>query len=118
MKWLFALKTPSGRLARWALQLQSYNLKFEYLPGRLNIYNIADTLSRPPCNNELHQDVCEYFSFSIDFPYERAAEFRLAQLEDEDLTNVIDAFEIEIKNLYRYLNREYIMFVGFCIIID
>ena len=78
LKWLFALKTPTGRLARWALQLQSYNLKFEYLPGRHNI--IADTQSRPPYNNELHEDVCEYFSFIIDFPHKGAAELIMYEI--------------------------------------
>ena len=69
-------------------------------------------MSRPPCNNELYQDVCECFSFSTDFPHEGAAEFRFAQLEDEDLRNAINAFETENENLYRYINRGYIMFEG------
>lgn len=41
----------SGRLTRWALQLQPYDLKVEYIKGSENL--AADTLSRYP--PELHQ---------------------------------------------------------------
>lgn len=47
LRWLMSLKSPSGRLARWALSLQEYNLKIEYTPGKSNV--IADTSSRPAC---------------------------------------------------------------------
>ena len=50
LKWRFSLKTPTGRLARWALQLQMYNIKFDYTPGRHN--TCADILSRPPMENQ------------------------------------------------------------------
>lgn len=33
LKWLMTLKTPSGRLARWGLKLQPYNLQITYAPG-------------------------------------------------------------------------------------
>lgn len=57
LKWLFSLKSPTGRLARWALQLQPYNIQFGYTPGKKNV--VADTLSRPPCNT--HSNVsCEF----------------------------------------------------------
>ncbi|GFT43526.1 retrovirus-related Pol polyprotein from transposon 297 [Trichonephila clavipes] len=50
LRWLMKLKSPTGRLARWALQLQSFNLNMEYIPGKSNV--IADMLSRPACNEE------------------------------------------------------------------
>ena len=40
-----ALKSPSGRLARWVLQLQPFNLCIEYPPGKANV--IAESLSGP-----------------------------------------------------------------------
>ncbi|GFY00398.1 retrovirus-related Pol polyprotein from transposon 297 [Trichonephila clavipes] len=47
LRWLMKLKSPSERLARWALQLQSFNLNMEYIPGKSNV--VADMLSRPAC---------------------------------------------------------------------
>ncbi|GFX35246.1 retrovirus-related Pol polyprotein from transposon 297 [Trichonephila clavipes] len=44
LKWLLSLKSPTGRLARGALQIQSYNLTIDHIPGRSNF--IADLLSR------------------------------------------------------------------------
>ena len=54
-KWIFSLKSPTGRLARWALEFQPYNIQFGYMPGRQNM--VADTLSKPPCHFENHVDV-------------------------------------------------------------
>ncbi|GFS92598.1 retrovirus-related Pol polyprotein from transposon 297 [Trichonephila clavipes] len=37
LKWLLNLKSPTGRLARWALEIQSFNLKAQYIPGKANV---------------------------------------------------------------------------------
>ncbi|GFV79180.1 retrovirus-related Pol polyprotein from transposon 17.6 [Trichonephila clavipes] len=42
LRWLLKLKSPTGRLAHWALQLQSFNLNMEYIPGKSNV--VADML--------------------------------------------------------------------------
>ncbi|GFU85682.1 retrovirus-related Pol polyprotein from transposon 297 [Trichonephila clavipes] len=34
LRWLMKLKSPTGRLACWALQLQSFNLNMEYIPRK------------------------------------------------------------------------------------
>ena len=110
LKWLFSLKSPTGRLARWALRLQPYNLKFGYTPGRQN--TVADTLSRPPCADINHVEICECFAIHIDLPHEGSADFRAAQLEDENLKEIIQAFESSNENVYRYTNRGFIMYDG------
>lgn len=111
LKWLFSIKSPTGRLARWALQLQMYNIQFGYTPGRQNI--VADTLSRPPCSLEAHNDLrCECFSIHIDFPRKGAEEFRRAQLEDPDIKTIIDSFENNDENILRHTNRGYLMLDG------
>lgn len=46
LKWSMTLKSPPGRLARWAMELQHYNLIIQYTLGRTDL--VADTLSRPP----------------------------------------------------------------------
>ncbi len=44
---LFKHKNLRGRLARWFMTLQNYEVKFEYIPGKKNKKNTAaDTLSR------------------------------------------------------------------------
>lgn len=42
--WLQNIKNPSGRLARWALKLQQYNITLKHRPGRLHV--VPDALSR------------------------------------------------------------------------
>lgn len=35
LQWLMTLKSPTGRLTRWTLQLQPYDLLITYNPGQL-----------------------------------------------------------------------------------
>ena len=51
LKWLFALKSPEGRLARWTEMLKAYDFKIEYRPGKSNAN--ADALSRMPVINAI-----------------------------------------------------------------
>ena len=46
LKWLFTLKSPEGRLARWTETLKAYDFKVDYRPGKCKAN--ADALSRMP----------------------------------------------------------------------
>jgi len=46
LKWLNSIESPSERIARWALELQQYDLEIAYRRGQLNV--VADELSRQP----------------------------------------------------------------------
>ncbi|GFS54557.1 retrovirus-related Pol polyprotein from transposon 297 [Trichonephila clavipes] len=63
LKWLLSIKLPSGRLARWALKIQSFNLKFDYTPGKANV--VADMLSRPSYTEGAASNVC---AIIVDMP--------------------------------------------------
>lgn len=42
--WLTKLQNPTGRLGRWALKLQQYNVSYQHRPGKNNV--VPDALSR------------------------------------------------------------------------
>ncbi|XP_045482795.1 uncharacterized protein LOC123686605 [Harmonia axyridis] len=46
LKWLNSIKSPSGRIARWAVFLQQFDFEVQYRRGSLN--KLADSLSRNP----------------------------------------------------------------------
>jgi len=46
LKWLNSIDNPTGRIARWALELQQYQFDVTYRRGSQNI--VADALSRQP----------------------------------------------------------------------
>ena len=50
LKWLQTIESPSGRLARWSLELQQYDFTIKYRKGAMNW--VADALSRQP--EEMH----------------------------------------------------------------
>ncbi|GBM62381.1 Transposon Tf2-9 polyprotein [Araneus ventricosus] len=88
LKWLMTLSSPTGRLASWALQIQTYNLKIDYFPGKCNV--VADMLSRPECSDK---QTCELQTVVIDAPSRTAGELRTEQLKDLELKKIIDCFE-------------------------
>lgn len=94
LRWLMSLQSPSGRLARWALLLQPYDLEIEYTPGRIN--HVADTLSRPPCD-EGNVALCSVCTASVDLPSRSAMDIREEQLKDNEVAKIIRRFEERAK---------------------
>jgi len=46
LKWLNSIESPSGRIARWAQELQQYYFQIAYRKGQLNV--VAAALPRQP----------------------------------------------------------------------
>ena len=53
LQWLMSIKEPTGKLARWALRLQEFDIDISYRPGKAN--QNADCLSRIPIPDEGNQ---------------------------------------------------------------
>ncbi|GFU75032.1 transposon Tf2-6 polyprotein [Trichonephila clavipes] len=110
LRWLMKLKSPTGRLARWALQLQSFDLNMEYIPGKSNV--VADMLSRPACHEE--NELCEVCTVAIDVPSRSPKEIRDEQMKDEELVKIISCLEDPDKNVnyVNWVERGYLMNQG------
>lgn len=54
LKWLFSLKEPVGKFARWITFLQGYNFQIEYRPGQ--VHQNADAISRREYNETSETD--------------------------------------------------------------
>ena len=88
LTWLMRVKDPTGRLARWALRLQQYDLEIIHRPGTAN--GNADALSRRSYS-ESKSDSGESQSeislpvVSIDHPCPPAQTLYDLQRKDSDL---------------------------------
>ncbi|XP_037866490.1 uncharacterized protein LOC119628437 [Bombyx mori] len=104
LKWLFSVKSPSGRLVRWAMKLQAYDLQIEYTPGKVNV--IADTLSRPVTELNSPPD-CGICPVIVDVPHWDAASTRDAQMADPEISKIITDLEgtDEFNCLRRYVTE-------------
>lgn len=68
LKWLMKLQQPSGRLARWVLELQQHDFEIQYRKGSLN--KVADALSRNPTPAESPNYLCMNNEVSKDVSYQ------------------------------------------------
>lgn len=108
LRWLMSLKTPTGRLARWALSLQAFDLHIDYITGKKNV--IADTLSRPV----LDESPDSINMISVDMPSKPASDVRAEQLEDPELRKIITDLESSATStdFKKWAERGYIMSNG------
>ncbi|GBM89899.1 Retrovirus-related Pol polyprotein from transposon 297 [Araneus ventricosus] len=83
--WLANLKDPSGRLARWALRLQEYDINIVYKSCRK--HSDADSLSRKPLFESVVENCDEIPSLAA------ITDYRKEQLKDKHLKSIIRTLE-------------------------
>ena len=108
LTWLFSIKDPGSRLARWRLKLEEYDYEIVYKPGKIN--KNADALSRIKINhfqNRLnHVKNCITFHNNLQQNEPSTSrEHETSDDESEEIENEITAEEISrefdiFQNLY------------------
>lgn len=63
LKWLWTLKSPTGRLDRWAAVLREYDFDIEYRKGKQNV--VPDTLSRNPLPCPMEEENFEHLNLRV-----------------------------------------------------
>ena len=89
LSWLMKMKDPTGRLARWSLQLQQYDFDIIHRAGTLN--GNADALSRRHYTSSLLLPVA-----ALDSPCPPLPTLYNLQRRDADLSAVIDFLERDV----------------------
>ena len=97
--WLAGLKDPSGRLARWSLRLQEFDVTVVYKSGRK--HTDADCLSRAPVESTPpDQTDDESFLMAV-----TASDLAQKQRDDLELRPLIDYLEGQLKQPPRTFRR-------------
>lgn len=107
LKWLMKLHEPSGRLARWVMELQQFDFEIRYRKGTLN--RVADALSRQPVNElniEEPVDISVYHG-TLDVPAGQPGEVQEASGESSRLPWVDELIARVTKNPERH--RDYLI---------
>ena len=94
LQWIQGFKHPEGQLARWLEQLQEFEFKCEYRPGKT--HQNADAMSRCPVNQ---QETGSYQTANLQIissvspiPCYNPPEIRDAQYADPTLRPVFEWF--------------------------
>ena len=100
LSWLMKVKDPTGRLARWALQLQQYTFEIVHRPG--SSHGNADALSRRTYSAPIPSPLIEHRISTpdvsvplatLDHPCSSPENLYKLQREDSDLIDIINYLE-------------------------
>jgi predicted aspartyl protease len=102
LKWLMNLRAPTGRLARWAILLQQFDMTIAYRPGKEN--QLADGLSRLERADAIVEPMAATTALVA---ANETNEIRKQQLNDAKLKTIIMEFESGDPTVH--LHRGYVM---------
>ena len=91
LSWLMKVKDPTGRLARWALQLQQYDFEIIHCPGTQN--GAADALSRRSYPPSIEHSPISLPVAAVEHPCPPPVNLHTLQREDSDLFAIITYLE-------------------------
>ena len=97
LSWLMRIKDPTGRLARWSLQLQQYDFEIIHRAGSSN--GNADALSRRSYSDQPASSSNPHFSppcVAVDLPCTEASSLHTLQRQDPDLSSIIRYLETSV----------------------
>ena len=97
LSWLMRIKDPTGRLARWSLQLQQYDFEIIHRAGSSN--GNADALSRRSYSDQPASSCNPHFSppcVAVDLPCTEASSLHNLQRQDPDLSSIIRYLETSV----------------------
>ncbi|GBM68120.1 Transposon Ty3-I Gag-Pol polyprotein [Araneus ventricosus] len=114
--WLANLKDPSGRLARWALRLQEYDVDIVFKSGRR--HQDADCLSRnplPKIEEETSEDI-PFLNTITNFKEEQSKDPKVADIREEmvrsrDSTKFKEFNGILYRKNYDPLGKQWLLFI-------
>lgn len=107
LRWLMSLRASSGMPVDCFMMIQSFDLDIQYLPAD-SYTRVVDLLVgglQEPEETDIFGTSC------IELPARSAKETQLAQLKDNHLRKIIEAFEVN-KDFYRYTSMGYIVSRG------
>ncbi len=87
LKWLHSKRDVGGKLARWILALQEFDIDIKHLKGDFNV--VADTLSRFPVGAPETTDPTERMVCSLTCNFYPPKEIALMQQGDPSLRSII-----------------------------
>lgn len=90
LRWLMDIKNPAGRLARWSLTLQEYDITIKHRPGKA--HQNADALSRIPAEPSV-ATTCAKAETDI-IPKRSYQDIRDRQKNDPSLAAIIQYLEL------------------------
>ena len=103
LKWLNSIESPSGRVARWALELQQYDFEVKYRKSNFNV--VADALSRQPLCEEACRRAVDAAE-PVDQPSDECNWIQKLKVDLEKNPQKYSDYMVEANRVYRHIPHQ------------